>query len=138
MKQIERYKEFAEENGYNENLALRDYSYDNWCYVEEFKNTLVKVEDWYNTYFSIKDIITSKPFIEAVARGLIEMANKNNFVWSGWNWMIDFWDGVFLDVQYHIDNNAEAILIDELTSIQAIAIRDWRLEKFIESLLLIK
>jgi len=140
MKQIEKYIQFAIDNGYEEidyiwhinwnNLWHADYDYKEiyWEFVEGDS-------EYYKAGFtSIIDIITSRRFIEAITRGVIKKANENNFIWSDWKWIFNFSEWVFIDVQYHIDNSTEWILLDELTTQQAIAIRDDKLTEFIETI----
>jgi len=72
MKEIERYIQFAIDNGYDNKSTL----YKNFWLKEWFNNIpnwdFSSYYDWllYPNYYTF--IITSKPFIEAVARGLLE------------------------------------------------------------------
>lgn len=135
---IKEYIQFAIDNGYNiwvfsvnseDSTFVSSTSYKTAC---EYRDKIQKNEDMkifvklkYDS-LEIYKIITSKPFIEAIARGVeykswykipdVEMSNKR-----GEKWMTAVW------------NLQEAIY--EITINQAIAIRDWKLEEFIKDLL---
>lgn len=77
MKQINDYIQFAIDNGYslnekNSEFDIQEYSNDNdWCYEDTFDWEYIFYRYYNNSYFmSIEKLITSKPFIEAVARGV--------------------------------------------------------------------
>lgn len=105
------------------------FAIDNW--YKWNKKTLVKelrmhITDW--LIFKTKDlntlwiwnIITSKEFIEAVAKWLMDDEIIVVFMWGKWiNYMP-------IEIEH---------LIDDITTYQAIAIRDNKLEEFINNLL---
>lgn len=94
---IEQYIQFAIDNWYKENIIV----WHCWYCVYEYK--------WYGIKFSsnLTELITSKEFIETIARGLTK---KRYFPIMG-----------KIDIEY-------------ITTGQAIAIRDCTLEEFITNL----
>lgn len=115
---IEKYIQFAIDNGYK------------LWWIEEidrdFLNSL-KENDLMYTF-----VITSKEFIEAVARGAI----KRKPLW--WEYTI-FYSKIDIERYPLCDwvNNKEVMksIIDDITYYQAIAIRDNKLEDFINNIL---
>ncbi len=110
MKEIERYIEFAIENWYRRDLLnpeIRLFTYT--C------SLLLDCRLKWNIELNLIQEITSKEFIEAIARGLIDFQSKGMF---GDTYNLDFDDRV----RY-------------ITFEQAIAIRDNKLEDFITNLL---
>ena len=129
MKQIERWIQFAIDNGYE---SLWD--------TFEIQSLDDVTEDWYDIEFWTEDLnfdgdirrlektinliqfIKSKPFIEAIARGVI----KNNISLNTYYYYNEDWS--------YLNLCEESII----TIHQAIAIRDEKLEEFIEGLLPLK
>ena len=111
---IERYIQFTIDNGYSKYESdkvedIRITESDNVCIYWKFN------KNWEREFYFSQNyiqLITSKPFIEAVARG-----QYNN----------DKWEVIF---DYIKDT-----LIENITTKQAIAIRDEKLEEFIINLL---
>lgn len=95
METIKRYIQFAIDNWYETQMSLAK----------------IMQEDNYNQWYIIL-LITSKEFIEAVARGVYM-----------WEWT----------VRVKIDNVFNKI-IDDITINQAISIRDNKLEEFINNM----
>jgi hypothetical protein len=85
-------------------MEPESYSECKWLYILNF------IADVWTWYKNITDVITSKPFIEAIARGVLE----TDFEWK---------KELLLEV------------INIITTKQAIAIRDNKLEEFINNLL---
>ena len=124
MKTIE-YIQFAIDNGYNFTNG-KYYIHHNYREEERDYNDNQSKDVYYDWYFifhkcadiwcdivSLEKIITSKSFIEAVANGLESM-----------------------DKELGLDSLAwDCSSIDTLTYNQAIAIRDWKLEAFINEIL---
>jgi len=144
---IKQYIQFAIDNGYNFNLDIlskfttgdlinpKEVYKDGIYYLDEprrdINNTLniwvslMKWENVFKGYVSIYETITSKPFIEAIARGIRNTKphqishnskQKEYLICPAW---------------YMTDNEIE----DKLTTLQAIAIRDNKLDGFIDNLL---
>ena len=132
MKTIERYINFAIDNGY----TVKDYFYKkklhniriSWRKNIRF-NWQTSPDSIYN-YFSNKttnlyELITSKEFIEAIARGLLK-TQKWNYVYFDWGFeFVPKWDN-----KQWLRN-----ITNRITASQAFAIRDKYLERFIEDLL---
>ena len=104
---IEKNVKFVYEEADEDRDMCESYSECEWLYILNF------IADVWTGYKNITDIITSKPFIEAIARGIIEKTKQIQGEWS------------FLDLNK---------IIDEITTEQAIAIRDNKLEEFITNL----
>jgi len=108
MKTIKDYIQFAIDNDF------RFKSLQEWEPIEaidiiENKNIYINFDDWWCAYMeSLIEVITSKPYIEAIARGL---------------WYKEVYEWLNKD------------LIDSLTEKQAIHISEWTLEEFIINLL---
>lgn len=135
---IEKYIQFAIDNGYK----LTDIDRFNDCEID--KVTLKFIDDdylevcidflWVSYYICLEKIITSKPFIEAVASG----------VYNNWKEIIvnmtlsdeevietSIWESFYKrDWLKHISR-----LENRITTEQSIAIRDNKLEEFINNLL---
>lgn len=111
MKTIKDYIQFAIDNGY------RNWRCEEWGRFElstnRFNDICISIPGW-NTRVNIETIITSKYFIEKIARGLLDEAKINAFG----------------------SETTYSELSDMLCALQAIAIRDWKLEEFIEKLFL--
>jgi len=105
-KEIERYLAFAIENGY---MLPKDMD------AEYLSKCTFKIE-----------VITSKPFIEAIARGYIKNNNPTQYweVLSIWKYKNENW------IKYIYDE-----IIEHITELQAIAIRDNTLSEYINNLL---
>ena len=120
---IEKWIQFAIDNEYIEKCY---FELDNENYVDFYLrwNPETWIDDEVITTINLYELITSKPFIEAVARGVL---NKNrwkkveNFLWGLW--------------YFSKDDSIIEELIDEITIKQAIAIRDNKLPAFIGNLL---
>ena len=133
MKTINKYIQFAIDNGYkidyeyvfsekkwhiwetiiNKDIIDKVINRDiNWTL--NFHSHIIKNKSIARGSFSVIEAITSKPFIEAIAKGKI----SNTFIV---HWEIE---GDYLDK-----------ISDKITLSQAIAIRDNKLEEFINSLL---
>jgi len=123
MSRIEDYIQFAIDNG----LV---YAYDEW-YIdidewwiewEEYEINFYSydISKWWNKRlegsWNLIKLITSKPFIEAIARWLIERDNSSK-------------------TEKEIMNKWVNLLIEDITLTQAIAIRENELEDFITNLL---
>lgn len=107
---ITKYIQFAIYNDYKFPNQINQLFHieNNW------KDINIEDVDWFILYSeNIIEIITSKPFIEAIARGIIEISRQIQWEWS------------FLDLNKNIE---------EITLNQAIAIRDDKLEEFITNL----
>jgi len=115
---IKQYIEFAIENGFN----MREYLLKDWQ-IKKWK------EVWLEATATISDIelITSKPFIEAVARGVWKEAPYWKSKWIKvkmrfpWVWQLNY--------------EEQDELYEDITHFQAFAIRDNALEDFIDLLL---
>ena len=116
---IEKYITFWIDNGYL--WLYPKYEIDKQWWIKLYDEEFI---DLYHSQTHLFVLITSKLFIEAVARGVL---NKNrwkkveNFLWGLW--------------YFSKDDSIIEELIDEITTQQAIAIRDGTLEEFIENLL---
>lgn len=118
MKQelIQKYIEFAIENWYS--IDGESEKFDVWYHRWTEKYLIVETEVWF--IFPVILIITSKEFIESVSRWIIK---------SKWNWE---------QIQEEIEDFINTFVWNEiykLTTRQAIAIRDNKLEEFIENIL---
>lgn len=115
METIQRYIEFAIENEYTdwisdkfdvENNTIQWYEYPVWVVSET----------------NLIETITSKEFIEAVARGIENKSEK---------------EGCLINTKIRwigcVDDSYE--IVEKITHMQAIAIRDNKLEEFINNLL---
>lgn len=123
---IEKYIQFAIDNWYKFNV---EYNY-NRIVRFEYREAQRDVVFTTNTYFSIFwhiELITSKEFIEAVARWL-DKVDINSLHW--WKIYITRLRWFF------IWNYDSPNLVDTITHKQAIAIRDEKLEEFINNLIL--
>ena len=93
MKQIERYIQFAIDNGYElfpcssvESMEIKYKKILNRVFEKYWKLEIDCLDDCdipskvYIKHNDYCNTITSKPFIEAVARGIIKKANENNFL----------------------------------------------------------
>jgi len=99
METIKDYIQFAINNGYTKVHIL--------SWIERYP-------DWDDAEIAmVLRTITSKPFIEAIAKWMIEKIKQIQWEWS------------FLDIDK---------IIEEITKDQAIAIREWQLEFFITNL----
>ena len=110
MNEIERYIQFAIDNGYREEDFWKEQENCLWKFdYLEIDIQLYHIDRFWDEHITIQQniiaCITSKPFIEAVARGI----NKEEF---------------------RIE-----VLIEQITTEQAIAIRDNKLDTFITNLL---
>jgi len=123
---IKEYIQFAIDNGYplQRNFELEDwYGFTNSEYWDSFNVPsilIIYTENDEVTWYPINDIITSKSFIEAIARWLSKKLLEEIIIW-----------------RYRLVMcNAELEdLIETLTTEQAIAIRDNKLEDFIKNLI---
>jgi hypothetical protein len=97
------------------------FAIDNWFVIEE--NYWDEPHIFYTIesimQYNIIEIITSKPFIEAIVRWIMEEWMDKNFYYTYCNWfyVLDLWD--------------------EFTKYQSLAIRDCNLEEFITNLWII-
>lgn len=133
MKTIERYIQFAIDNWLNEfeNFKiLRNtwITFDVWnCWL--IWEVIYFYRKWYSSYCKhLKDLITSKEFIEAVARGIFddeELLKKFSLYYT--------WDEVYF-LDRSLDENLKN-LENEICKLQALAVRDNKLEDFINNLL---
>lgn len=127
MKKIERYIQFAIDNGYEFFLAsyVRDIEYKEkvifWRNFPQYWTIKIYLLDDCDvpkekkvTNENYCNLITSKPFIEAVARG----------IWEKSEWRNKESEKIFISV-----------MSDNITTDQAIAIRENKLEEFINNLL---
>ena len=132
MKTIE-YIQFAIDNGYNFTNG-KYYIHHNYREEERDYNDNQSKDVYYDWYFifhkcadiwcdivSLEKIITSKPFLEAIARATIDIENEVK------TWVIE-------DTKENRESFYNAYL-DEITYEQAIAIRDDKLEEFINEIL---
>ena len=92
--------------------------------VKEFKDR----EWWwvYIRYDNLIELITSLDFIEAIARGYVENNNPTNY------WEVE-WIGKYKSEHWGLNTYDE--IFEQITILQAIAIRDEKLEEFITNLL---
>lgn len=109
MKQIEEFIQFAIENGYEK---LTPYRISRLTTYPKGKAFIY--------------IITSKPFIEAIDKGLQDLKYKKAEL---------EWYSICRTACVEINRAATMNRIDELTKNQAIAIRDNKLEEFITNIL---
>ena len=123
---IEKWIQFAIDNGYWEKYNwLQEYSNDNgWCYEDIFDWEFVS--DNKRNYISIERLITSKKFIEAIARGYIKNNNPTKY------WEVE-WIGRHRNKHWTLHIYDE--ILEQITHLQAIAIRDGKLEEFIQKTL---
>lgn len=134
MKTIKEYIQFAINNGYP--------IYSLWKEIEKvYKNNMwflsVRIVRLYwnmEVRFSISlyELITSKPFIESIARWLYENWIQINSTWLSIDTIIEtsIWESFYKkDWTKYISR-----LENRITTEQAIAIRDWKLEEFITKL----
>jgi len=149
MKTIQNYIQFAIDNGYefpisNNIKIFKDTTWVDWLWEYTIKWFIIRYDfipskttnlfKWNVSVFkSLTDIITSKEFIEAIAKWMEkEMEKFRNSLkegelfalvsvkmfWVKWNW-------------FEYKEN----FVDWVTTEQAIAIRDWELSKFINNIL---
>ena len=121
MKEIERYIQFAIDNGLNfRNFKLH---YNDTYIVAVHQEEVNKLRALtYNLY----ELIASKPFIEAIARGYVENNNPTNY------WEVE-WIGKYKSEHWGLNTYDE--IFEQITILQAIAIRDNKLEEFITNIL---
>lgn len=121
MKTIEKYIQFWIENGLIKNFLKEDYEeitkleiWDKNIYIS------INIKPWYTASetFNLIELITSKEFIGAIARGI------NKIKWDFYIWR------VLTNTEFDSESTEEI-----LTTEQAIAIRDGELEEFITKLL---
>jgi hypothetical protein len=110
---IERYLQFAIEHWYDLHKDTESWFF--WIGIDLFE-----FDYHYTEAIPIKDIITSWPFIEAIARGIL--FNKQD--WNSFN-KKDFLSSWISDEN----------IIKTITHNQAIVIRDNKLDEFIQDLL---
>ena len=110
---IKKYIEFAIENGYDAFIIKASYNRSGYMSRWEFEEFSPTDESFYTP------IITSKPFIEAITRGVIKNnVELNNYYYYNEDWCyLNLWEE------------------DIITIKQSIAIRDNKLEEFITNLL---
>lgn len=114
MKEIKDYIQFAIDNGYEVNWDI----FMDWvCYYKKFEN---KLSVWNSLY----ETIISREFIEAIAKGILKRARKIDCPFMIW------WG--------NYENCYNLSEIEEITIMQAIAIRDNKLKDFITNLLWLK
>ncbi len=121
MINIKEYKQFAVDNWYK----FPDFTVmENISFCQDENMILLSlIEEWEQLCdFNTIEIITSKSFIEAIARGLNENKKYRIYYWY------DKWAEVYL--KDSIDGRVE-----ELTLNQAIVIKDNKLEEFITNLI---
>ena len=138
---IEKYIQFAIDNGFYklENFIIENYKNQNTPtknFLGQFIVYDTKYEiEWWNPwsnasgikeievdeYVDIIRLITSKPFIEAVARG-------NEKEWIILDCPLMWWE-------WNIENSFDASLIEELSFMLISAIMKGELEEFIEKIL---
>ena len=120
---IEQYIKFAIENWFNFKIFYQNEEYNQVAmfYVGWEIGITNEIIDWVN----IQQLITSKPFIEAVVRGLLE---KQHFEFSKEEVLL-YWT-----LKEYTSNIGKTIIYDEITRLQALAIRDDTLEDFITNL----
>lgn len=128
---IKKYLEFAIENGYKKFDKYKDVEMEITTYEDE--NFIEFDWDWFmiEQSYSIEYIITSKPFIESIARGLSkdikkESVRKTDIIFNTYD---------KFELIHRKDDNMKRWMIREITTRQAIAIRDWELDSFIEKLI---
>lgn len=120
MKTIERYIQFAIDNWYEKTLGYGfELSSKNEHNISVYLNS-----NWIRESYNIVQLITSKPYIEAIAKGLVKKYNWQTIDWMFWYWAWEFDDSLNIELE-----------VDEITTNQAIAIRNNTLEEFIENLL---
>ena len=125
---IERYIQFAIDNFDNRNWELVLWWINKIEYIDH--NWLLHYESiWYWTWedaptwlwIPLHTLITSKPFIEAVARGIIR-----NSLWK---------EALEENIQKAFKHSIFKNRVDKITTQQAIAIRDGDLSTFITNIL---
>jgi len=130
MKEIERYIKFWIENWYKIDWKLHSITYnfseDNFIYdtIEITTREQYKFHLTCNK-FNLISLVTSKEFIEAIARWILK-----KFKWDKRNEIYYTWSILSQDRTYISDWE----LIDEITTTQAISIRDNTLDLFINNL----
>ena len=130
MNNIKEYIELAIENGFEEADYIWWISWNNLWHADhdysEIYGEFVEggSEDYKSGFTSIIDIITTKKFIEAIARGLVIHYGEYK------DRLTTNKDKTELIMKSYIETEFEVITIK-----QAIAIRDNKLEEFIKNLL---
>lgn len=125
MKQIERYIQFAIDNGYIQNIFWKYEKIIDLCIWNKQTFIWLLEKPWFTAHetFNNIEMFTSKYFIKAVASWIIKSWKKSFKLERAWLTNID-WEWLTIDT-----------LIQRITIDQAIAIRDDKLEEFIEQLL---
>ena len=128
MKNIEKYIQFAIDNWLLNNRTDAFSTY--WCKIWEWDFTISFGKKWVQEFIEIKsfhftELITSKEFLEAVARGLLKTKKWNYVYFKNWFEIL---------IEDKKDKWIE-ILSNRITKEQAIAIRDNTLDDFITNLL---
>ena len=119
MKEIKEYLEVAIDNGFKipkDFEIVKNTFNKEWIYIKIYDKA------WQTErFYSLQELITSKEFIEAIARGIIEKVIKIECPFIIWGW--------------NMESSCNLSEIEELTIMQAIAIRDNKLEEFINNIL---
>jgi len=149
MKTIETYIKFAIDNWYED----FDWYIFDWIIEENNQIKFVFIVEWeiviQETWKSYIELITSLSFLEAITRGVLKNEKLFNKKERETNWWlivrIDFnhknyptiryekypdWEDTFILHKLSSQDNLKII-----THLQAIAIRDWKLNSFINNLL---
>lgn len=128
---IEKYIQFWIDNGYIEHCYI-------WIDDEEYVDFYLRwhfetwVDDEILKTINLYKLITSKEFIEAIARGIENLKDNNNKIKIMWHRSYE--------PTYRLLDKKDTILwvedlINDITYFQALAIRDKNLENFIINLL---
>lgn len=101
---------------------------DNGCKTEFLAMDYANWNDWNNKAYTI-ELITSQPFIEAIARGYVKNNNPTHY------WEVE---GIWKFKSEHGSLNVYDEIVEQITILQAISIRDGSLEEFIKHILINK
>ena len=128
MEYIEKYIQFAIDNGFilDWEIKIENNMFSENNIRVKGGNLIIRQQELIFIY-PISELITSKPFIEAIARGLW---NKAPYWKSKW-YMVK----MVFPIIWQLNYGEQEGLFEDLTIFQAIAIRDGTLEQFIENLL---
>lgn len=151
---IEKYINFAIANWYNpftniygekylgvstEQIRFTNSFWEKFCELDDDIEFNEVIEIWYNWVWIENNFIwfiTSKEFIEAVMAWIIDKyCNNNIYDWS--TILVKYWDFPYTWKQYDFGNNNASIssMMYDITIFQALAIRDDKLEEFINNIL---
>lgn len=143
MKTLEKWIQFGIDNGFREvNYIWYIYWHHLWHEWHDINEVFWQFVEWDSddytlSYTSIIDIITSKPFIEAIERWLEKTKDVFWVVVIDWDNMVEHYHFDHWDEEIYHCNDAEnrKALTHDITTQQAIAIRDGTMEEFINTII---